>query len=333
MIERTYKEKMLIATCLLGIVGATPFTIYRLINGDHLLAFLDACLVIGLSACFYCVLKTRKVEIPATLVGMVSLGVMVGIVHVKGPSNVYTIFPVIMATFCLLTARAAAILNIIAMFLLFPAFYGVLSTYEIVIIYTSIIVLSLFAYFFTLITSQQQFKLTRLAARDGLTGVWNRRTLDIALNQILLNYEVKPFNASLIIMDIDHFKSINDKYGHGIGDEILQKFAKLLSSIAGMSGQVYRYGGEEFVLVAEGVCVKDAEVLAETIRLRVENSQFLEEQKVTISLGVSQLKQGFTEEQWVTSADDALYLAKNQGRNQYCIAKDLNPKEDLVLAI
>jgi diguanylate cyclase (GGDEF)-like protein len=311
---------MVIATCLLGIIVAIPFTFYRVVNADHLLAFLDATLLVGLTACLYCVIKTRKVDTPATLVSMVSLGVMVGIVHVKGPSNVYTMFPVIMASFCLLTAQAAAIMNIICMFLLFPAFYGVLSSYEIVIIYTSIIVLSLFAYFFTLITSQQQFELTRLAARDGLTGAWNRRTLDLALNQIFLNHEIKPVTASLIIMDIDHFKSINDKYGHGVGDEILQKFAKLLSSIAGVSYQVYRYGGEEFVLVAEGSNIKDAEILAESIRSRVENSQFLENQRVTISLGVAELKQAFSEEQWLSSADEALYRAKNHGRNQYCLA-------------
>jgi diguanylate cyclase (GGDEF)-like protein len=324
---------MLIATCLLGIVGAIPFTIYRLINGDHLLAFLDASLVIGLSACLYCALKTRKIEIPSTLVGLVSLAVMVGIVHVKGPSNVYTIFPVIMATFCLLTARTAAIMNIIAMFLLLPAFYGVLSSYETVMIYTSMTVLSLFAYFFTLITSQQQFELTRLAARDGLTGAWNRRTLDLSLNQILLSHQIKPLDVSLIILDIDHFKSINDKHGHGVGDEILQKVAKLLSSIGGISDKVYRYGGEEFVVVSEGRHIKAAEVLAETIRSRVENSQFLKNQKVTISLGIAELKQADTEEEWLSQADEALYRAKNQGRNQYCLAKDSNTPENLTLAI
>jgi len=323
---------MLIATCILGIIGATPFTLYRLFNGYHLLAFLDTCLVVGFTSCLYCVLKTRKIEVPATIVSMVSLGVMVGIVHVKGPSNVYTIFPVIMATFCLLTARSAAIINIIAMFFLFPAFYGKLSSYEIIIIYTSIIVLSLFAYFFTLVTSQQQFELTRLAARDGLTGVWNRRTLDSDLKQLLLNYQSKPFNAALIIMDIDHFKSINDQHGHAIGDEILQKFAKLLSSFTGISDQVYRYGGEEFVLVTEGTCIKDAEILAETIRSRVENSQFLEGQKITISLGVAELNRDITSEQWLSSADEALYLAKNSGRNQYQMAKPFGSQASLVLA-
>ena len=215
------------------------------------------------------------------------------------------------------------------MLLLLPALFGAMSTYQIVVIYTSLIVLCLFAYAFILVTNQQQFELVRLAAHDGLTGAWNRRTLDLALINLINKHHRNPVKASLIIIDIDHFKSINDVHGHHVGDQILKEIVNLLKGIVRTSDQVYRYGGEEFVLIAEDTGIKNAATLAESIRSRVEKSQFYGSLNITISLGVAELGSATSEDQWLTLADQALYRAKSEGRNRYCLS-EVSPNSELL---
>ena len=332
MIDRTYKEKIVLITCLLGVLGAAPFTAYRFINGHYLLAFIDLFLMVSLSAIAYCTWKTRNVEIPATILVASTLATFITILHLGGPYTAYTIFPITMASFCLISPRAAAILNLITMLLMFPAFYGVLSTYEIVIIYTSLIILSLFSYAFTLLVNRQQYELIRLAARDGLTGAWNRKTLELALVEIFNKHQYRPVTASLIILDFDFFKSINDTHRHGVGDEILKETVKLLSGIMRVSDQIYRYRDEEFVLIAEGTGLKEAGSLAEMIRSRVEKSQFHEDQKVTVSVGVAELAQAQSEDEWLALADETLNRAKSEGRNRCHLSNELTSTNEPALA-
>jgi len=306
---------------MLAVLGVMPFTVYRFVSGDYLLAFIESCLSVSVLAIFIYVWRTNRVEVPAALLIILMLGVIIAVVHIKGPTLVYWLYPATLSCFCVLKARTSSILSLMSMLLLLPALYPALDGLEVALIYTTLILLCLFGYTFTLMSYQQHLELTKLAARDGLTGAWNRRSLDDAMAQLINKHQRKPMTASLIIMDLDHFKKINDTYGHAVGDEILIKIADLLRSVVRMSDQIYRYGGEEFVLIAEGADLKEAAILAETIRSRVEKSQLFEEQKVTISLGVAELSQASSAERWLTLADDALYCAKHQGRNRFSLAQ------------
>ncbi len=322
MTERSYKEKLVLIGCMLGVVGFIPFTIYRFVNGDYLLAFIESCLAISILGIFFYVRRTHKVEVPAVILCLLFLGAMVAVVHIKGPNLIYWAYPSTLACFCILKARTAAIFGILSLLLLFPALYPALEGQEVILICVTLTMLCLFGYTFTKISYNQHVELSKLAARDGLTGAWNRRSLDHAIDQLFNKRQRMTINASLIIMDIDHFKKINDTYGHAVGDEILIKIADLLKSSVRISDQIYRYGGEEFVLIAEGEDLKQAAVIAESLRSRIEKSELIEGQKVTISLGVAELTQASTPEQWITLADEALYQAKRKGRNRFCLAKE-----------
>ena len=321
MTERSYKEKIVLIGCMLGVIGFIPFTIYRFVNGDYLLALIESCLAMSILGIFFYVWRTQKVEMPAALMCLLFLGAIVAVVHIKGPNLIYWAYPASLACFCILKARTAAIFSLMSMLLLFPALYPVLGSHEVILIYATLTLLCLFGYTFTLISYQQHLELSKLAARDGLTGAWNRRSLDDAVAQLLSKHQRKAIKASLIIMDLDHFKNINDTHGHAVGDEILINIAELLRSAVRISDQIYRYGGEEFVLIAEGADLAEAAIIAETIRIRVEKSELLEGQKITISLGVAELAQAATAQQWLTLADDALYRAKHEGRNRFCLAQ------------
>jgi len=319
--ERSYKEKIVLIGCMLGVIGFIPFTVYRFVNGDYLLAFIESCLAICMLGVFIYVWRTHKFELSSSIMCSLFLSVIVAVVHLKGPNLIYWAYPATLACFCILSARTAAIFSLISMLLLFPALYPALGSHDVILIYTTLTMLSLFGYTFTLISFQQQIELSKLAAKDGLTGAWNRRSLDDDIAQLLSKHQRKPITASLIIMDLDHFKSINDTYGHGVGDEILIKIAELLRSVVRVSDQIYRYGGEEFVLIAENANIEDAAIIAETIRSRVEKSRLFEKRQVTISLGVAELSQASTAQGWLDLADGALYQAKNEGRNRFCLAQ------------
>ncbi len=153
---------------------------------------------------------------------------------------------------------------------------------------------------------------------DPLTEVFNRRYLfEIFKREIA---RAKRYNEplSVIMMDIDHFKKINDTYGHMIGDKILKGIAKVIKERIRTSDIIARYGGEEFVIVLTNANLEIAQKIAEDLRQKVENIVFKIEEKsikATISLGVAQLKEDDDVDTLLIRADENLYTAKNRGRN------------------
>jgi len=161
--------------------------------------------------------------------------------------------------------------------------------------------------------------LEALAYTDPLTGINNRRFFVLAAEKELesSNTEDKPF--SLLMLDVDHFKEINDKYGHPIGDEVLRILTKRIKTVLRSDALMARYGGEEFVIMLKNTITKNAMTTAWRIRKTVERTKFsIEDQgiKVTVSIGVaSKTSSSSSLEEIIESADAALYKAKNSGRN------------------
>jgi diguanylate cyclase (GGDEF)-like protein len=124
---------------------------------------------------------------------------------------------------------------------------------------------------------------------------------------------------SLILVDIDHFKKFNDKYGHRSGDRILHSVATSIQEPIRSSDLVFRYGGEEFVVLLNRASLSRTQKISEKIRQHVEKEYYIDKDKklqVTISLGVTSIKEEDTEETLFKRADQALYAAKSKGRNR-----------------
>jgi diguanylate cyclase (GGDEF)-like protein len=153
---------------------------------------------------------------------------------------------------------------------------------------------------------------------DSLTGVKNRTAFDSNFSREIELNRRKKSGLSLIVMDIDFFKRINDQYGHAVGDLVLRQVAKAIEESIRSSDALYRYGGEEFVVVLNGTDQSGARLLADRIRENIESLSIdaLKDLQVTLSLGVSMMNDGDTTESLFKRADEALYVAKNQGRNQ-----------------
>lgn len=151
---------------------------------------------------------------------------------------------------------------------------------------------------------------------DGLTGIYNRNKFEE-----IFNYEVKrvkryKYPLSIAILDIDHFKNFNDTYGHLIGDEVLILIAKEIQEEIRETDTFARWGGEEFVLLFFECSKEDAYTKADYLRKKIEKTEHKTAGQVTISLGVSQYEQNDTMESLFKKADDALYRAKEKGRNR-----------------
>jgi diguanylate cyclase (GGDEF)-like protein len=160
-------------------------------------------------------------------------------------------------------------------------------------------------------------KLTKLAHVDALTSVGNRRALDKRLAEVIDNYD-ETTDVCVMLIDLDHFKNINDKYAPPEGDQVLKKLTALLAMLLGDSNRLYRYGGEEFVVLTNGDIDLSMHI-AEKIRSTVSNTTF-NNKTIKISIGVTALKDTDTPMSVIERADNALLVAKKQGRNQVSVS-------------
>jgi len=152
------------------------------------------------------------------------------------------------------------------------------------------------------------------ANNDHLTGLFNRQRITAILDEEMDRAARYLTPMSLIIMDIDYFKDVNDRFGHQMGDRVLEQFAEILRSRVRRTDRIGRWGGDEFIIVVIGD-VKSASLLAEDLRKTVEESDFNIPFKVTITLGITSCKPTDDMDLLVTRADEALYIAKRKGRN------------------
>ncbi|HIJ95774.1 MAG TPA: diguanylate cyclase [Desulfuromonadales bacterium] len=162
--------------------------------------------------------------------------------------------------------------------------------------------------------------ISRLAATDELTGLSNRRSFNDGLSAAVSATRRHHYPLSMIMIDLDHFKKINDTCGHSEGDEVLKLFANLLREMIRAEDTAARWGGEEFVVILPHTGCEAAAALAERIRVGFEMKVGDDvPYKLSASFGVVQLQEGENRDNLIRRADDALYRAKNFGRNQVVI--------------
>lgn len=172
------------------------------------------------------------------------------------------------------------------------------------------------------------------AVTDSLTGMYNRRYLTTYFGQVVKRLGVASKQIAIMILDVDHFKSINDVHGHSAGDEVLKAVGKLILGNLRGSDTAVRYGGDEFIVVIPDVSVKAASAAAERLRRSVSEAQFSVagsegDWPVTISIGVAATLAGSQSlEVLIKRADAALYEAKDGGRNRVVEAPDMAPAHD-----
>ena len=164
-------------------------------------------------------------------------------------------------------------------------------------------------------------ELTRMALTDSLTGLSNRTHMNQILHKEYSRFERHNQRFGIIMLDIDHFKSVNDNYGHVTGDDVLKKLAVIFENAIRTSDFIARWGGEEFLLCCTTIEEHDLLPIAETIRQLVANTEFETVGQITASLGCAAIVKGETIGELIKRSDIALYEAKNNGRNQTVVSE------------
>ncbi|QOL24651.1 GGDEF domain-containing protein [Thalassotalea sp. LPB0316] len=259
---------------------------------------------------------TGKIDFPTYLLGFLCSVGTITTIYIQGASVAYWAYPLTIVQYYIFKPKVAFWLNTFTLIGIFPPCYASLNSIELASLLITLFTTNMFCYTFAVQTDKSTSVYEEQALKDGLTGTLNRRAMDNRFTQI----EKGGLATSLIIFDIDRFKKINDQYGHLVGDDLLIKLSSTIKQELRAEDGIYRYGGEEFVVIAPNTPLSSAHALAEKLREHVENEELLADRKVTISLGVAELMTNESIHDCFQRCDEALYNAKSSGRNRTCIA-------------
>ncbi|MDY7538114.1 GGDEF domain-containing protein [Undibacterium sp. RTI2.1] len=221
----------------------------------------------------------------------------------------------------MLKAHEALLINTVSLIAMLFALYGQMELINLSSIAITIILINLFSTIFSYRTNLQHKELNQQAERDFLTGVGNRRALDRRLAKLADPKNMQP-ESCLLLFDLDHFKNVNDQFGHIVGDQVLVRLCELICTRIRTTDSVFRYGGEEFVVIAVGANLQAASKLAEELRALIQNAPLLINFPITVSIGVAKITPAETGSSWFQRADAMLYEAKQAGRNTVRVASD-----------
>ena len=298
-----------------GAFGVLPFMILRYMQGSWIAAIVDTVIVVGFTALGIYVYRTRRVRFASIAISIFCIAGVLTTVYVIGDQQIYWVYPGLIAVFYLLRPGEAFVLVMVTVGALAPKLIGSVDSHSSITILITVAVMSAFAFAFSLVTSRQREQLILLATKDPLTGAGNRRHFDNKLTEMVNAKRRAQTPASMILLDLDHFKAINDVHGHAVGDQILRRVAEIINLRIRVTDSLYRIGGEEFVVLLESQTVDDAAHLAEQLRTIVEANELAPDLPVTISSGVAELGDEESPKEWLHRADQALYEAKRGGRN------------------
>ncbi|MBV7537640.1 GGDEF domain-containing protein [Duganella sp. sic0402] len=324
--QRRQEEVILMLLCALTISSILPFGIYRLLQGSWATAVVDMSLVAAMSAVIVHVWRTGRYQVAGLAVTIFYSVGMLAVVYLRGVALVYWVYPTMIAAYFVVRPSAALTINSIGLVLLVIMLLGQMALDNLSTLVVTVGLVNLFAYVFAYRTGLQTQRLYTAVELDFLTGVGNRRALDRKLVEHA--QERRPLmESSLLLLDLDHFKQVNDLHGHAAGDIVLKKMAELMRAHTRSSDRIFRYGGEEFAIIASGAGLSAAAHLAEGLRAAVASATLLEGHPITISIGVTYMDKGYTPTDWLERADKVLYAAKQAGRNAVRVAE---PFEDNV---
>ncbi len=322
--RRTNKEILLLLLSGFPAVAVALLAYIRLLDKHWSLAVVDLGFVgIMLLLCLF-VYVGRKSRTSGILIALGFISAALTSTLLLGVSEIFWAFPALMVAYFMLEARQATLLTCGFVACFVAIMWDDLSAITLIKICLTVITTVLLANAFSLTNRRQLEDLRRMVHVDPLTGAGNRRAQTIKLDSVRAIFRRNNSPVCLLILDIDHFKRINDTCGHIAGDQILAALCELLRSTTRATETLYRHGGEEFVLVAEQTELDAAVKLAEKLRSCIEQQLFSAGIWLTVSIGVAQLKSGETTEAWLNRADTALYRAKDLGRNRVVAARELS---------
>jgi diguanylate cyclase (GGDEF)-like protein len=279
------------------------------------LVFLAVATVLTQLATLIRLVLAGAVLLPPVLTLSAAVLLLVGAVAQGATHHSLWLFPLMVAISALLPTRVALLFGLLTLAAIVLVRGEFLLTFDLAedtaLVATWLLSLSVMR-----LMTHQAHELTDLALTDALTGAFNRHYLLPQTDRCIADFHRYSRMSTLLMIDIDHFKRINDQFGHGMGDRVLRAVVTHIEDRLRGVDMVFRYGGEEFmVLLAEAGSASAAKV-AEELRLGIESLQLIPQRAVTVSIGVCDVSSVASTEDWLAQVDDAMYRAKAEGRNR-----------------
>lgn len=320
-----FYTRVMMVVALCGVSFGLPFGIYHLFWGNQLLSLILLPVVLLQLVALYLLRKNGFSRFAAWSIAFLQTAATTFFAFSVGLEASFWLFASGVANYYIVDRRVALIINAIACFLI--AVFAMGDPAVAIRYSASFIMINIFLYSFALQLEKKNELLDHMLTVDPLTLAGNRTALEEALRRVKSQFDRHQVPVSLIMIDLDHFKKVNDTHGHSEGDRVLNRIATLIKNRLRPTDSLYRFGGEEFIVITENTHLNQAAYLAEDIRRRIEKSGDEHNPKsdtaLTVSLGLAQLRETESADDWLGRADKTMYKAKAMGRNWICFDADV----------
>ena len=299
---------------LVAVLWLAPFAVYRALEANWLAAVSDALLSMVLGGAAWHAWRTRDTRWPGWIMAFAIVGGIWAIGVAADFAALFWAYPAVLMLFFLVPAPAAALLGLLALvgavLLSWPELGGTegLPFFLITTVLTGVL-----GYVVSYQAHQRIERWQTLSLIDPLTGIGNRRLMEVELAQA---FSQSTSGGVLALLDIDHFKQINDQHGHEVGDRVLRELSAVVQTCLRKTDRLYRMGGEEFVIWLPGSGQEAATAVLERAKHHVRQQVLVDGQPVTFSAGLSAHQLPEPWEVCLGRADEALYRAKRDGRDR-----------------
>lgn len=318
--NRSENKGLLYLSGLAVFLAVVVFFLLVLLVENFTLALTHSLLGLLLSLVVIQIFHARNHSRFNLLLSITYMGSLLAVLHNKGPEFIYWVYTAVAVTYFLLPLNKALPINITAVIATVPVLLPQISMLNFFNLYATIVLVGVVGYLLVIRSEQYKNKMIKQATEDELTGLKNKKSLHEKLSEIVASHFRVRQKSSVIAVDLDHFKNINDRYGNGVGDMLLTKIANTIKNKLRITDNIYRLEGDKFVIITFNTTLKGASYLAESIRDHIEQTDIFTKYKITLSLGVTHLSITDSGDSWLERAQEALQKAKESGGNTSYLA-------------
>jgi len=317
-----YRERITYLLAIAIVIFITPFAVLNFVEGQTLLGTA----IMGVVICFaidgIAIHRRRRPPVQLQYLLLPTIA-SIGISLASDPMHgALWCFPGVLLCYFVLPRRWAVAGSLLllagaAPLVLLALGQGLALRFVVSLALTIVVV-----YIITDVIRELQHELLGQAITDPLTGAYNRRQMEFTLDEAIERHQRTGAPASILLIDIDHFKRINDDLGHDAGDVVLKSLVLLIKNRSRKLDRIFRMGGEEFLLLLPDTPGTAATIQAENLRNRIAEGNLVKGRTVTVSIGVAECRRDLDKDAWIKIADTALYNAKHTGRNRVVRGED-----------
>ncbi|MCU1715772.1 GGDEF domain-containing protein [Pseudomonas sp. 5P_3.1_Bac2] len=319
---------------VLGIIAIAPYAIYRFSIGNAIVGGADSIVVLSTIVAVHYAWRTGDTVKPGIFLCFILSSTCTLIAINLGINGLFWIYPMILFNFFMvsptkaLIATASVLSILVAYQRLHPQ--GIFeSDYQMMSFLVTSLMAGMVSFIFAYRTNDQRIQLQLLASQDPLTGASNRRCMNDELNIAAANLRRHGISYGVLVMDLDHFKKINDNHGHHVGDQVLIDFVNIIKAASRKEDRLFRFGGEEFLLLLPNTKKHGLQSAARHLHQQVSLNLKSPSGAVTVSIGGAIQRPDERWQEMLQRADERLYLAKSTGRNCIVIEDDVKTPERL----